>query len=118
MAYIIKPLVTEKMTNITEKSSQDRTYRVKSKAGEERTKKATPKFGFIVKPEANKIEIKKEVEARYNVKLIDVNTVRYAGKRSSRYTKAGLIKGQKNAFKKAIVTLREGDTIDFYSNIQ
>ncbi|MCI7011537.1 MAG: 50S ribosomal protein L23 [Prevotella sp.] len=118
MAYIIKPLVTEKMTNITEKSSQDRTYRVKSKAGEERTKKATPKFGFIVKPEANKIEIKKEVEARYNVKVIDVNTVRYAGKRSSRYTKAGLIKGQKNAFKKAIVTLREGDTIDFYSNIQ
>ena len=118
MAYIIKPLVTEKMTNITEKSSQDRTYRVKSKAGEERTKKATPKFGFIVKPEANKIEIKKEVAARYNVKLIDVNTVRYAGKRSSRYTKAGLIKGQKNAFKKAIVTLREGDTIDFYSNIQ
>ena len=118
MAYIIKPLVTEKKTNITEKSSQDRTYRVKSKAGEERTKKATPKFGFIVKPEANKIEIKKEVEARYNVKVIDVNTVRYAGKRSSRYTKAGLIKGQKNAFKKAIVTLREGDTIDFYSNIQ
>ena len=118
MAYIIKPLVTEKMTNITEKSSQDRPYRVKSKAGEERTKKATPKFGFIVKPEANKIEIKKEVEARYNVKVIDVNTVRYAGKRSSRYTKAGLIKGQKNAFKKAIVTLREGDTIDFYSNIQ
>ena len=118
MAYIIKPLVTEKMTNITEKSSQDRTYRVKSKAGEERTKKATPKFGFIVKPEANKIEIKKEVEARYNVKVIDVNTVRYAGKRSSRYTKAGLIKGQKNAFKKAIVTLKEGDTIDFYSNIQ
>ena len=118
MAYIIKPLVTEKMTNITEKSSQDRTYREKSKAGEERTKKATPKFGFIVKPEANKIEIKKEVEARYNVKVIDVNTVRYAGKRSSRYTKAGLIKGQKNAFKKAIVTLREGDTIDFYSNIQ
>ena len=118
MAYIIKPLVTEKMTNITEKSSQDRTYRVNSKAGEERTKKATPKFGFIVKPEANKIEIKKEVEARYNVKVIDVNTVRYAGKRSSRYTKAGLIKGQKNAFKKAIVTLREGDTIDFYSNIQ
>ena len=118
MAYIIKPLVTEKMTNITEKSSQDRTYRVKSKAGEERTKKATPKFGFIVKPEANKIQIKNEVEALYNVTVLDVNTIRYAGKRSARYTKAGLIKGQKNAFKKAIVTLKEGDTIDFYSNIQ
>ena len=47
----------------------------------------------------------------------DVNTIRYAGKRSARYTKAGLVKGQKNAFKKAIVTLKEGDTIDFYSNI-
>ncbi len=96
----------------------DRTYRVKSKKGEERTKKATPKYGFIVKPEANKIEIQKEVESLYNVKVIDVNTIRYAGKRSARYTKAGLIKGQKNAFKKAIVTLKEGDTIDFYSNIQ
>lgn len=118
MAFIIKPLVTEKMTKITDKTSVDRTYRVKSKAGEERTKKATPKFGFIVKPEANKIQIKNEVEALYNVTVLDVNTIRYAGKRSARYTKAGLIKGQKNAFKKAIVTLKEGDTIDFYSNIQ
>ena len=118
MAFIIKPLVTEKMTKITDKTSVDRTYRVKSKVGEERTKKATPKFGFIVKPEANKIQIKNEVEALYNVTVLDVNTIRYAGKRSARYTKAGLIKGQKNAFKKAIVTLKEGDTIDFYSNIQ
>ena len=118
MAFIIKPLVTEKMTKITDKTSVDRTYRVKSKAGEERTKKATPKFGFIVKPEANKIQIKNEVEALYNVTVLDVNTIRYAGKRSARYTKAGLVKGQKNAFKKAIVTLKEGDTIDFYSNIQ
>ena len=86
--------------------------------GEERTKKAEAKYGFIVRPEANKLEIKNEVEALYNVTVIDVNTVRYAGKRSSRYTKAGLIKGQKNAFKKAIVTLKEGDVIDFYSNIQ
>ncbi|MBQ7869320.1 MAG: 50S ribosomal protein L23 [Prevotella sp.] len=118
MAFIIKPLVTEKMTKITEKSSVDKTYRVKSKKGEERTKKATPKYGFIVKPEANKIEIKNEIEALYNVTVIAVNTIRYAGKRSSRYTKAGLVKGQKNAYKKAIVTLKEGDTIDFYSNIQ
>lgn len=80
MAFIIKPLVTEKMTKITDKSSVDRTYRVKSKGGEERTKKATPKYGFIVKPEANKIEIKKEVEGLYNVTVIDVNTIRYARK--------------------------------------
>lgn len=114
MAFIIKPLVTEKMTNITDKSSEDRTYKVK---GEMRTKKAQAKYGFIVYPGANKLEIKKEVEGLYNVTVEDVNTMRYAGKRSSRYTKAGLIKGQKNAFKKAIVTLKEGDTIDFYSNI-
>ena len=56
MAFIIKPLITEKMTNITEKSSMDRTYKPKTGAhrGEEVTKKAQPKYGFIVKPEANK----------------------------------------------------------------
>ena len=97
MAFIIKPLVTEKMTNITEKKPN--------------------RFGFIVRPEANKLEIKKEVEDLYHVTVVDVNTIRYAGKRSSRYTKAGLVRGQKNAFKKAIVTLKEGETIDFYSNI-
>ena len=96
MAYIIKPLVTEKMTSITEKQN---------------------KFGFVVRPNVNKIEIKKEIEARYNVTVTDVNTMVYAGKNKSRYTKAGLIKGRTNAFKKAIVTLKEGDTIDFYSNI-
>lgn len=97
MTFIIKPLVTEKMTKITEKRPN--------------------RYGFIVRPEANKLEIKNEIEAQYNVTVADVNTARYAGKRSSRYTKAGLIRGQKNAFKKAIVTLKEGETIDFYSNI-
>ena len=97
MAFIVKPLVTEKMNQITEKKSN--------------------RYGFIVRPEANKIEIKKEIEKLYNVTVEDVNTMRYAGKRSSRYTRAGLIRGQKNAYKKAIVTLNEGETIDFYSNI-
>ena len=96
MAYIIKPLVTEKMTQITEKQN---------------------KFGFIVRPDANKIEIQKEVEARYNVTVTDVNTMRYAGKAKQRYTSSGLLKGRTNAFKKAVVTLKYGDTIDFYSNI-
>lgn len=96
MAYIIKPLVTEKMTAITEKQN---------------------KFGFVVRPEANKLEIKKEVETLYNVTVVDVNTMNYAGKNKSRYTRAGLIKGHTNAVKKAIVTLKDGDTIDFYSNI-
>ena len=96
MTYIIKPLVTEKMTGITEKQN---------------------KYGFVVRPEANKIELKKEIESRYNVTVTDVNTCVYAGKGKTRYTKAGLLKGRTNAFKKAIVTLKEGDVIDFYSNI-
>ena len=96
MAYIIKPLVTEKMSSLSETQN---------------------KFGFIVLPSANKVEIKKEVEAKYNVNVVSVNTMNYAGKRKSRYTKAGVIKGRTKAFKKAIVTLKEGETIDFYSNI-
>ena len=96
MSYIIKPLVTEKMTQITEKQN---------------------KFGFIVRSQANKIEIQKEVEARYNVTVVAVNTMVYGGKAKQRYTKSGLIKGRTNAFKKAVVTLKDGDTIDFYSNI-
>ncbi|EPT34468.1 50S ribosomal protein L23 [Phocaeicola abscessus] len=96
MGYIIKPLVTEKMTAETEKLNR---------------------FGFIVRPEANKLEIKKEVETLYNVTVLSVNTLRYAGKSKNRYTKSGLIKGKTNAYKKAIVTLKKGDTIDFYSNI-
>ena len=89
MAFIIKPLVTEKMTKITDKRPN--------------------RFGFIVRPEANKLQIKAEVESLYNVTVVDVNTAIYAGKRSARYTKAGLVRGQKNSFKKAIVTLKEGD---------
>lgn len=96
MGFIIKPLVTEKMTSITDKQH---------------------KFGFVVRPDANKLEIKKEVETLYGVTVLDVNTMRYAGKSKSRFTKAGLVSGRTNAYKKAIVTLKEGDTIDFYSNI-
>ena len=97
MAVIIKPLVTEKMTAMTEKMPN--------------------RFGFIVRPDANKLEIKKEVEALYNVKVVDVNTMKYQGKSKRRYTRSGLLTGRTNAYKKAIVTLKDGDTIDFYSNI-
>ena len=86
MGIIVKPLVTEKMTAITEKFNR---------------------FGFIVRPEANKLEIKKEVEALYNVTVVEVNTMRYAGKNKSRYTRSGIINGRTNAFKKAIVTLKK-----------
>lgn len=97
MAYIVKPLVTEKMTSLTEKHNNV--------------------FGFIVRPEANKLQIKSEVEARYNVNVKSVRTMSYAGKNKSRYTRSGLIKGRSNAYKKALVVLGDGETIDFYSNI-
>ena len=96
MGVLIKPIVTEKMTKITDQLNR---------------------FGFLVRPEANKLVIKKEIEALYNVTVVDVNTMNHAGKNKSRYTKAGFVQGRTNAVKKAIVTLKEGDTIDFYSNI-
>ena len=96
MSIILKPIVTEKMTHLTEKLNR---------------------VGFIVDKKANKVEIKKAIEDFYNVKVTDVNTISYAGKVKSRYTKAGFLKGRTNAFKKAIVTLAEGENIDFYSSI-
>ena len=96
MAIIIKPVVTEKMTALTEKLNR---------------------VAFIVENGANKIEIKKAVEEMYDVKVDAINTQRYQGKAKSRYTKAGMISGRTNSFKKAIVTLSEGEKIDFFSNI-
>ena len=96
MGIIIKPIVTEKMTQISEKFNR---------------------VGFQVAHSANKIEIKKAVEEMYNVTVISVNTSNYHGKKKSRYTKAGIINGMTATYKKAIVTLKEGVTIDFYSNI-
>ncbi len=81
------------------------------------TEKFSNRFGFIVDKRANKIEIKKAVEDLYGVKVNRVNTMNYDGKSKSRYTKTGLISGRTNAFKKAMVVLAEGDTIDFFSNI-
>ncbi len=75
------------------------------------------RFAFVVDKKANKIQIKKAVEVMYGVTVEAVNTMIYAGKRKSRYTRTGIIQGRTNSFKKAIVTLAEGDTIDFYSNI-
>ena len=75
------------------------------------------RYGLIVDTRANKLQIRNAVEQMYNVVVKDVNTVNYMGKRKSRYTKAGLLEGRANNFKKAIVTLKDGDKIDFYSNI-
>jgi large subunit ribosomal protein L23 len=96
MGIIIKPIVTEKMTQLGEKLNR---------------------YGFRVDKGANKIEIKKAVEALYNVTVLEVNTMIAAPKKKSRFTKSGVINGQTSAYKKAIVTLKEGEVIDFYSNI-
>ena len=88
MGIIIKPIVTEKMTAMGEKYNR---------------------YGFRVDPKADKLQIKKAV--------VSVNTMNYRGKNKSRYTKTGLISGRTAAYKKALVTLKEGETIDFYSNI-
>lgn len=96
MDIILKPIITEKMTAQTESMSR---------------------YGFIVDRRADKTQIAKAVEDLYGVKVAAVNTMRYGGKLKSRYTKAGFIQGKTNAFKKAIITLAEGEAIDFYSNI-
>lgn len=110
MAILIKPIVTEKMTNITDKSSQGR----KKKDG---SVLSNCVYGFYVDPSANKIQIKKAVEEKFGVSVVYVNTVNYAGKTKSRYTKKGLIVGKASAYKKAYVALKQGDQIDFYANI-
>lgn len=93
---LIRPLVTEKMSVQTDKLN---------------------KYGFIVAVDANKVEIKKAIKAIYNVEPVSINTIRYDGKRKFRYTKTGITEGRSNSYKKAIVTLRAGDTIDFYANV-
>lgn len=94
MSIIIKPIVTEKMTGLEKLS----------------------RYGFRVSKEANKIEIKKAIEDMYNVTVVSVNTMQVKGKNKSRYTKTGVIKGTTVSYKKAIVTVKEGEVIDFYSN--
>jgi large subunit ribosomal protein L23 len=75
------------------------------------------RYGFLVHKNANKIQIKKAVEKMYGVSVESVNTMRYGGKVKSRYSKSGIISGKTKSYKKAIITLAEGETIDFYSNI-
>ena len=110
MAILIKPIVTEKMTKITDKSSEAR----KKKDG---SAPVNVVYGFYVDTKANKIQIKQAVEQKFGVTVESVNTINYAGKVKSRYTKRGLQVGKTAAYKKAYVTLKEGDTIDFYANI-
>ena len=95
-AILVKPLITEKADTLSEKRAQ---------------------YSFIVQKGANKIEIKKAVEQLYTVNVESVNTMVIPGKRKSRNTKKGVLHGRKPSFKKAVVTLATGETIDFFGNI-
>jgi large subunit ribosomal protein L23 len=96
MEILKKPLLTEKVTQLTEKLNR---------------------YAFKVDPRANKIQIKGAIEKMYGVNVTAVNTMRYVGKLKSRNTKAGAVSGRSASYKKAIITLKDGETIDFYSNI-
>ncbi len=96
MTVIIKPIITEKMTHLGEKLNR---------------------YGFIVDRKANKLQITKAIKDLYGVDVASVNTMVFSGKNKSRFTKTGVISGRTSTYKKAIVTLAKGETIDFYSNI-
>ena len=96
MSIIRKPIITEKMTDQSELYNR---------------------FAFVVDRKANKIQIKKAVEEMYDVSVNSVRTMICIGKKRTRGTKSGMIIGKTSTYKKAIVTLSEGDSIDFYSNI-
>ncbi len=95
MSILKRPLVTEKVSALNEKG----------------------KYGFIVDAKANKVEIKNAVEKTYGVNVKSVNTLSVMGKRKIRYTKVGVLEGRKSNYKKAIVTLAQGEVIDFYSAV-
>jgi large subunit ribosomal protein L23 len=96
MEILVKPIITEKMTAQAEKLNR---------------------YGFVVAKTANKLEIKQAVEKMYNVKVASVNTQQYAGKVKTRNTTRGVAIGRVNRNKKAIVTLKQGEVIDFYASI-
>jgi len=96
MSIIIKPIITEKMTQMGEKLNR---------------------YGFKVDKRANKLQIKQAIKEIYGVEIADINTMVYRGKSKTRYSKTGFINGKSNNYKKAIVTLAKGESIDFYSNI-
>jgi len=95
---LIRPLITEKTTLLGQNPKQN-------------------KFAFVVARAANKIEIKNAVEKMYSVQVKQVNTQVRAGKIKQRQTKSGVTKGVSGRYKKAYVTLKEGESIDFYGNV-
>jgi len=96
MEVLIKPIITEKMTSMGEKYNR---------------------YGFVVDSRVNKIQVKVAVEKMYGVTVNSVNVINYVGKIKTRNTTKGVVSGRVNKNKKAIVTLKKGETIDFYSGI-
>jgi large subunit ribosomal protein L23 len=96
MSILIKPIITEKAT---------------------RENELLRRYGFIVNSNANKLQIKKAVEDTYNVHVNDVRTMNYPYERSVKYTKKGVVAGKTGGYKKAIIQLAEGNTIDFYNKL-
>ncbi len=93
---LIRPLFTEKMTTLTADQK---------------------KYGFIVAYDANKIEIKNAIAKKFNVNVIDVNTIRYEGKVKTQFRKSGRFSGKTPHYKKAIITLKSGETIDLFEQV-
>ena len=93
---LVKPIISEKAESLSEKLNQ---------------------YSFVVNKSANKVEIKKAVEAMYNVSVKAVNTLIMPGKTKSRFSRTGVQKGRQSSFKKAIVTLAQGEEIDFFTEI-
>ncbi|WP_109299483.1 50S ribosomal protein L23 [Aquimarina sp. AU474] len=96
MSILIKPIITEKATADSEVNNR---------------------YGFVVDKKANKVEIKKAVEAAYGVSVTKVRTLNVRPDRKTRYTKTGMVTGKTSAIKKAIVQVAEGEVIDLYSNL-
>lgn len=98
MSVIKRPLITEKMSAL----------------GENETNK---QYGFMVDINSGKVQIRKAIEDLYDVKVTSIRTMVGRGKKRSRYTKSGIINGKSANFKKAIITVADGDSIDFHKNI-
>lgn len=95
IGIIYRPIVTEKMTNMQDKGL----------------------YAFEVDPNANKIDIARAVEKRFNVKVKSVRTMNFKGKTKTQMTRKGRFQGKTSRFKKAIITLKEGDKIELFGNI-
>lgn len=93
---LIRPLITEKSELSSERLNQ---------------------YTFIVNKKANKTEIAKAIRETYAVDVVSVNTINVAAKARSRMTRSGAIKGRKSGYKKAIVTVYEEHSIDFYGSV-